>query len=133
MIKKAIYYATAIAAMAAAAIVCVVFLALGLNAALVPVIGPAWGAAAVAGAALLVVGILAAVTMARANPPSAHHHHHESGSGGGDLSSRLFELVADKPWVALGAVAAAAAVAMKNPKITAAVISAVMAGRASKK
>lgn len=129
ILRKAIYYATAVAALAAAAVVCVVFLALALNAALVPVVGPAWGAAAVAAVALAVMGVLAAMLLGKANlSPHALKQEEQR-----DLTSRMFELVRDKPWVAVGAIGAAAAVALKNPKITAAVISAVMAGRASKK
>ena len=45
---------------------------------------------------------------------------------------RMFELAQAKPWVALGIVGAVAAVALKNPRTTATVVSALMAGRASK-
>jgi hypothetical protein len=130
ILKKAIYYAVAVAALAAAAIVCVVFLALALNAALVPVVGPAWGAAAVAAVALAFVAIFASILLAKLHSP--HTAKHEDP----DLTTRVFELAREKPLVALGAVGTlgvAAAVAMRNPKITAALLSALMAGRATKK
>jgi hypothetical protein len=130
ILKKAIYYAVAVAALAAAAIVCVVFLALALNAALVPVVGPAWGAAAVAAVALAFVAIFASILLAKLHSPQAAKHDDP------DLSTRVFELAREKPLVALGAVGTlgvAAAVAMRNPKITAALLSALMAGRATKK
>lgn len=129
ILKKAVYFAVAVAALAAAAVVCVVALAMALHAAVLPWVGPAWASVIVAGAATVLMAILAAVMMIRANPPKRlNAPGHDK-----DFSSRLFELARDKPWVALGVVGAAAAVALKNPKITAAVVSAVMAGRASKK
>ncbi|MDP3852825.1 hypothetical protein [Phenylobacterium sp.] len=129
ILKKAVYFAVAVAALAAAAVVCVVALAMALHAAVVPALGPAWAAVVVASAAALLMGLLAAIMLIRANPPKKLHVAGQDK----DLTSRVFELARDKPWVAAGVVAAAAAVALKNPKITAAVVSAVMAGRASKK
>jgi hypothetical protein len=127
ILKKAIFYATGVAALSAAASVCVVALAFALHAALAPYVGPAWASAAVAGAAALFMGILAALLLTKAKGPKPKPAEER------DLLSRLVELARDKPWVAAGAIAAAAAVVMKNPKITAAVLSAVMAGRATKK
>jgi len=129
ILKKAAYYAVAVAALAAAAVVCVVALAMALHAAVEPSVGPAWAAVIVAGAAVVLMGLLSAFLLIRANPPKALHAVGQEK----DLTSRVFELARDKPWVAAGVVVAAAAVALKNPKITAAVVSAVMAGRASKK
>ncbi|UTP40027.1 hypothetical protein M9M90_02305 [Phenylobacterium sp. LH3H17] len=129
ILKKAVYFAVAVAALAAAAVVCVVALAMALHAAVLPSVGPAWASVIVAGAATVVMAILAAILLIRANPPKKLR----VGGQEKDLTSRVFELARDKPWVAAGVVAAAAAVALKNPKITAAVVSAVMAGRASKK
>lgn len=130
ILKKAIFYVTGVAAASAAACVCVVALAFALHAAVAPSVGPAWASAIVAAAAAVLVGILAAVLLSAGKGPKATHKPEEQR---GDLTSRLFELARDKPWVAAGAIAAGAAVVLKNPKITAAVISAVMAGRASKK
>lgn len=130
ILKKTIYYAVAVAALAAAATVCVVFLALALYAALVGTIGPAWAAASVAAAALTVTVVLSAVLLRKIV-------HHPSGqTQEPDLSMRVFELARDKPWVALGALGAlgaAAAVAMRNPRVTSAVISTLLATRISKK
>lgn len=131
ILKKAIFYVTGVTAAAAAACVCVVALAFALHAAVAPYVGPAWASAIVAGAAALLIGILAAVLLSAGKGPKDTHKPTEQRSG--DLTSRLFELARDKPWVAAGAIAAGAAVVLKNPKITAAIISAVMAGRASKK
>ena len=130
ILKKTIYYAVAVAALAAAATVCVVFLALALYAALVPNIGPAWSAAAVAAAALAGMAILSAVLLGKPHHPPGQQPQEP------DLTMRVFELARDKPWVALGALGAlgaAAAVAMKNPKITSAVITTLIASRVAKK
>lgn len=130
ILKKTIYYAVAVAALAAAATVCVVFLALALYAALVQHIGPAWAAACVAAAALTVTVGLSAMLLGKIlHQPTGQPQEP-------DLSMRLFELARDKPWVALGALGAlgaAAAVAMRNPKITSAVITTLLASRISKK
>ena len=129
ILKKAVYFATIVAALVAASVVCVVALAMALHAAVSPSVGPAWASVIVAGSAALLAALLGAILAIRAHPPKALQ-----GIGQDrDMTSRLFELARDKPWVAAGAVIAAAAVALKNPKITAAVVSAVMAGRASKK
>ena len=129
ILKKAVYFAIAVAALAAAAVVCVVALAMALHAAVEPAVGSAWASVIVAGAATVLMALLAAILLIRANPRKSS----PTAGQDKDLTSRLFELVRDKPWIAAGAIVAAAAVALKNPKITAAVISAVMAGRASKK
>ncbi|MDP3745943.1 MAG: hypothetical protein Q8Q88_02735 [Phenylobacterium sp.] len=129
ILKKAVYFAIAVAALAAAAVVCVVTLAMALHAAALPWVGPAWASVIVAGAATVLMAILATILLTRANPPNQQNVAGQEK----DLTSRIFELARDKPWVAAGVVVAAAAVALKNPKITAAIVSAVMAGRASKK
>lgn len=129
ILKKAVYFAIAVAALAAAAVVCVVALAMALHAAALPWVGPAWASVIVAGAATALMAILATILLIRANPPKQL----SSAGQEKDLTSRIFELARDKPWVAAGVVVAAAAVALKNPKITAAIVSAVLAGRASKK
>lgn len=129
ILKKAIFYTAGVAAISAAASVCVVALAFALHAALSPSIGAAWASAAVAGAAALLIAILAGLLFAIGKGPRPSSKAPEPR----DLTSRVMELARDKPWVAAGAIAAAAAVVLKNPKITATIISAVMAGRASKK
>jgi hypothetical protein len=130
ILKKTIYYAVAVAALAAAATVCVVFLALALYAALVQHIGPAWAAASVAAAALTVTVILSALLLGKIL------HHPAGQPQEPDLAMRVFELARDKPWMALGALGAlgaAAAVAMRNPRVTSAVITTLLASRISKK
>lgn len=129
ILKKAIYYAVAVVALAATAVICVTFLAMALHAALKPVVGEAWAGVLVAGAAALLAGGISAFILLRANPPRSHKPPEQER----DLTSRMFELAQAKPWVALGVVGAVAAVALKNPRTTATVVSALMAGRATKK
>ena len=128
ILKRAIYYVVAVVALAATAVVCVVFLALALHAGLTPVVGEAWAGVLVAAAAALLAGGIGMVLLMLARPPRRHGREQDK-----DLTSRMFELAQAKPWIALGVVGAVAAVALKNPRTTATVVSALMAGRASKK
>jgi hypothetical protein len=123
--RKAASMAAAVAALAAAAAVCVVALAYALFAALAPQIGAAWASAGVAGAAALLLAFGGLLLARRAHPRKREEDR--------DVASRVLDLARDKPIVAVAAVAAAGLVALKNPKITAAVLGAFMAGRAPKK
>lgn len=127
ILRKAIYYVTTVVALAATAVVCIVFLAMALHAALTPAVGEAWAGVLVAGAAALLAAAISGFMLLQANPPRRRREEEHK-----DLASRLFELAQSRPLVALGLVGAAAAVAMKNPRTTATVISALLAGRASK-
>ena len=112
----------AVAALAAAAVVCVVALAFALYAGLRDVIGPAWSGAAVAGAAALLALILAFVLTRKASPKPIKGDRK-------NLSAQLVELARERPLVAAGAVAAALAVVVRNPRILTAVIGAAFASR----
>lgn len=127
ILKKAIQIACAIAALSAASAVGVVAAAFALYAALSPLIGPAWAAAAVCATAGAMIGLGGLFAALSANPPRSK----ASAPPEKDLVSRLIELARDKPIVAASAVLAAGAVAFKNPKVTAAIVSAFMAGRNS--
>jgi hypothetical protein len=127
ILRKAIYYVTAVVSLAATAVICVVFLALALHAAVKPAVGEAWAGVVVAGAAVLLAAAISAVMVLRAAPPKSLRHEPK------DLSSRMFELAQAKPLVALGIIGAIAAVALKSPRTTATFASALLAGRASKK
>lgn len=112
----------AAAAIAAAAVVCVVALAFALYAALRDVIGPAWSSAAVAGAALVIAAILAFVLTRKAHPKPVRGDDQ-------NLTSRLIELARERPLVAAGAMAAAVAVVVRNPRILTAIATAAFASR----
>ena len=116
----------AIAAIAAAAVVVIVALSFALYAAVRDVVGPAWGAAAVAGAAALIAVILAFALTRKARPPKPVKGDDQN------LTSRLIDLARERPLVALGAVAAAATVIIRNPRVLTAMITAAIAGRAAR-
>ena len=115
----------AIAAIAAAAVVVIVALSFALYATVRDLVGPAWGAAAVAGAAAIVALILAFMLTRKARPPKAVQGDDQN------LTSRLIDLARERPLVAASAVAAAAAVVIKNPRVLTAMITAFFAGRAA--
>nr|MEA2798517.1 hypothetical protein [Phenylobacterium sp.] len=120
--RKFVGLVAAFAAIAAAAAVCIVALAFALYAGLREVVGPAWAAAGVAGAVALIALILAFAVTRKARPKPAK----------GDtqnLTAKLIDLARERPLVALGVVGATAAVVIKNPRILAAVIAGVFAGR----
>ena len=115
----------AIAAIAAAASVVVVALSFALYAAVRDLIGPAWGAAAVAGAAALIAVILALFLTRKARPPKPVKGDDQN------LTSRLIDLARERPLVAAAAVAAAATVVIKNPRILTSMITAFFATKAA--
>src|SRR4051812_17546337 len=112
----------AVAAIAAAAVVVVVALSFALYAALRDLIGPAWAAAAVAGAFALLAVVVALVITRKAKPKPVKGDDQ-------NLTSRLVELARERPLVAAGAMAAAVAVVIRNPRILTAVLTAAMASR----
>ncbi|MDB5498616.1 MAG: hypothetical protein JWP28_2647 [Phenylobacterium sp.] len=120
--RKFVGLVAAFAAIAAAAGVCVVALAFALYAALRDIVGPAWAAAGVAGAVALIALILAFVITRKARPKPVK-------GDSQNLTAKLIELARERPLVALGAVGAAAAVVLKNPRILSAVIAGLFAGR----
>lgn len=128
ILRRALYYVVAAVALAATAVVCVVFLAMALNAALTPAVGEAWAGVLVAAAAALLAGFIGMVLLLMAQGPRRRHRRDNDR----DLTSRVFELAQAKPWIALGVAGALAVVVLKNPRTTATVVSALLAGRASK-
>ncbi|MDB5428282.1 MAG: hypothetical protein JWR47_247 [Phenylobacterium sp.] len=120
--RKFVGLVAAFAAIAAAAAVCIVALAFALYAALRDIVGPAWAAAGVAGAVALIALILAFVITRKARPKPVK-------GDSQNLTAKLIELARERPLVALGAVGAAAAVVLKNPRILSAVIAGLFAGR----
>jgi len=115
----------AIAAIAAAAIVCVIALSFALYAALRDAVGPAWASTAVAGAFALLALILAFFLTRKAKPKPVKGDQQ-------NLTSRLIELARERPLVAAGAMAAAVAVVVRNPRILTAIATAAFASRKPK-
>lgn len=128
ILKRVIYYAVAVVALAATAVICVTFLAMALHAALSPQLGPAWAGVVVAGAAALLAAFISMFILFQADPPRRRNLPQER-----DLTSRMFELAQSRPLIALGVLGATAIVVLKNPRTTATVVSALLAGRATKK
>jgi uncharacterized membrane protein len=120
--RKVLAMMAAVAAIAAAAVVVVIALSFAVYAALRDVIGPAWAAAAVAGAFALVALVLALVLTRKARPKPARGDDQ-------NLTGRLVELARERPLVAAGAMAAAVAVVIRNPRILTAVATAALASR----
>jgi hypothetical protein len=128
ILRKAILIACGVAALAAAAAVGVFALAFALYAALLPAWGPALAAAGVAAACALLILLGALSAFVAANPPRL-----KKKAGSEDLVAKAFVLAREKPIIAAAAILAAGAVALKNPKVTAALIAAFMAKPPAKK
>ena len=120
--KKVLSMMAAVAAIVAAAVVVVVALSYALYAALKDPIGSAWAAAAVAGVFAVLALILAFLLTRKAKPKPVKGDDQ-------NLTSRLVELARERPLVAAGAVAAAVAVVIRNPRILTAVATAALASR----
>jgi len=122
--RKFVGLIAAFAAIAAAAAICMVAIAFAIYAALREVVGPAWAAAAVAGIVAFIALVIALLVTRKVRPKPVK----------GDtqnLTAKLIDLARERPLVALGAVAAAATVAFKNPRILTAIIAAAFAPRPS--
>ena len=118
--KRALNLLAAGAAMAAAAVVGVVAAAFALYALTKPFVGPAGAAAIVAACAAIPALILSATLFAKARakpkeeePPS--------------ITGRLMEMGREHPLIAAGAVAAAAVLAVRNPRILTLVLTTMLA------
>ena len=122
MFNKVLAMMAGVAAIFAAAIVVVVALSFALYAALRDLIGPAWAAAAVAGAFALLALIVAFFLTRKARPKPVKGDEQ-------NLTARLVELARERPLVAAGAMAAAVVVVIKNPRILTAVATAALASR----
>ena len=123
--KRLVWMIAALAAIATAASVCVVALAFSLYAAVRSLVGPAWGAAAVAVTVALMAVVLAWTLTRKARPKPVK-------GDGENLTAKLIELARERPLVAIAAVGAAAAAMIRNPRILTAVLAAVFAARPAK-
>lgn len=123
MMERTLMALAAAAAIAAAAAVGVVALAFALYAALLPVIGPAWAACAVAGAAALLVGFAALLAARKAE---GDRHHVAQGAPDAGLVETILGVVRERPIMASGVAVAAGLYALRNPQLIAAVLRAFM-------
>ncbi len=123
MMERTLMALAAAAAIAAAAAVGVIALAFALYAALLPLIGAAWAACAVAGAAALVVGLAALMAARKAEGDRRGAAQAPVDSG---LVDTLLQVVRDRPIMASGVAVAAGIYALRNPQLIAAVLRAFM-------
>ncbi|HZZ33354.1 MAG TPA: hypothetical protein VFE10_15330 [Phenylobacterium sp.] len=122
--RKFVGLIAAFAAIAAAAAICMVALAFAIYAGLRDMIGPAWAAAAVAGIVAFIALVMALLITRKAQPKPVR-------GDSQNLTAKLIELARERPLVALAAVAAAATVMLKNPRVLTAIIAAAFASRPS--
>jgi hypothetical protein len=123
LIRRVFLTAAAIAALGAAAAVAVVAAAFALYAVLQPGLSPAGSAAVVAAIAALAALVGGLVLTRKSHPPQKEDT---------SPTGRLLDIARERPVLAAAAAVAAGVVALRNPKIMAAVVSAFVAGRTAK-
>ena len=117
MIKRIVLGIFAVAAIAAAAAVVIVAAAFGLYALLAPDVGPAGAAGLVALAAAVLIALIGLIAWLQVKPPRA-----AKAPPQGDMLARAMNLARERPIIAAAGVMAAAAIAMRNPALTALVV-----------
>ena len=131
-IRRILHLAAAFAAVGAAAAVVIVAASFALYALVRPYLGEAGAAAVVAGVFALIAVVVAWLATRKAVPKARRGHKIDDAN----VTDRLIEMAKERPIVALGASAAAAAAALfvlvRNPAVITAVVSAFMAGKATK-
>jgi uncharacterized membrane protein len=122
--KRLLIVIIALAAAAVATGVCVVAAAFAVYALAREVLGPAGGAAVVAGVFALLTVILAVVMTRKAAPSEKARDE--------TFVERLLGMARDRPVVSAAVVAAATALLARNPRILSAVLSAVIVSQSAK-
>jgi len=125
IVKRAILVTCAISALVVATGVFVLALAFALFSALTPSVGPALAAVGVAGATLIVILILAVAALLSAQPAPRRQAAPEA-----DILTTLFEQARSRPLLTAAALVGIGLVALRNPKMTASLVSAFMTARA---
>jgi len=124
ILRRIILFLASAAALATAAGVIVVALAYALYALVKPSLGPAGGAAVVAGAAALLIGLLGLVmAMAARGPRRRRNREPET------IAERITDFVRDKPVTAIVASVVTGLMAVRNPKYLGAAFRAFVEGR----
>jgi hypothetical protein len=125
MLRRLLLGLVAAAALAASAAILVVALAFALYALVQPDLGPAGAAATVAGSAALLMGLLGLTIalIARVKRPNPKPH-----SMGG-VVEQIFELLREKPVMAISAAIGAGFLAIRNPTYLGSAIRAFLEGR----
>jgi hypothetical protein len=122
ILLRVAYGVIAVAALAACAGVMVVTAAMTLYALVLAPLGPVGAAAVVFGAAAVLMGALGLTCALLAKGPKKK----APVAPEGDLLSRLMGLAKDKPIVSVGALIAAATVAIRNPAVVGIVVKALL-------
>jgi hypothetical protein len=123
ILRRVLFFMAGASAMATSAGVVVVALAFALFAAVRPLIGPAWAAAAVAGAAALMILVIG-LSLASLGRPQRR-----SLPQGEGLVERAIELLKEKPLTAAAGAVAAGILAVRNPAYLGALARAFVEGR----
>jgi len=121
--RRILTLAAAIAAVAAAAAVCVVAASYAVYALAEAHLGPAGGAAVVAGVFALLALVVALAATRKAIPKSAG-----AGQADASLADRVIGLAKDRPLIAVAAAAAIGVVLFRNPAAVGAIVSAFVNG-----
>ena len=124
--RRILRFAAAIAAVAAAAAVVIVAASFALYAWAKDYLGAAGAAAVVAGIFALIALVIALFATRRAVPPRRR------GEPEPTLPERAMQLAKERPLIALAAAAAAGVVVIRNPGLITALVSAFVAGNASR-
>ena len=127
-LSRILTLATAIAAVAAASAVCVVAASFAVYAMAKVYLGPAGGAAVVAGIFAVIAVMVAWAATRKATPRSSR----DAKPGDAGLIDRALGLAKERPLMALGAATVAVAVILRNPAVIGALVSAFLAGGAAK-
>lgn len=127
-IRRVLNLAMALAAVAAAAAVVIVAASFALYALVKPWLGEAGAAAVVAGVFALIAVVIAWSATRKAAPRTGKRHAADDQS----VVDRLLVMAKERPLIALGATAAAVTVLLRNPAVITAVVSAFVAGNATK-
>ena len=126
-LRRILGLAAALGAVAAAAAASIVAAAFALYAVTEAYVGPAWGAAVVALAFALLTLAVAGLATRKVAPRGG-----KTPVPPPTLADRAMGFAKERPLIALGAAAALAAVAVRNPAVISAAVSAFLAGSASK-
>jgi len=127
-LRRILNLAAAFAAVATAAGVCVVAASFALYALAKAYLGAAGGAAVVAGVFAIVALVVAWLATRKVTP----RRKAVPAASDASVIDRLIDMAKERPLIALGATAAAVTVLIRNPAVVGAIVSAFVAGNASK-
>jgi Na+/melibiose symporter-like transporter len=126
-LRRILNLAAAFAAVAAAAAVVVVAASFAVYAVAKPYLGEAGAAAVVAGVFALIAVLIAWLATRKVKPKTKPGKVDDP-----SVIDRVIDMAKERPLVALGAAAAAVTVLLRNPAVITAVVSAFVAGNATK-